>query len=152
MKRAEKKIREGYKFLQREDYRNAVRSFRQASSLTSAMGRDELHVELAYFLSYEVSKYNREKQKEEYGNANDYTYESVNEWKAWDDISIAAILLAPKNPEVTSYLCKFLGRNKEGIRFIRRYAFSRPLSSWLKEEGRYTRYTQTKHVQKKLGV
>ena len=110
-------------------------------------------MELAHFLAYEVSKYLREQQKLDYGNANEYTYEPVNTWKAWDDISIAAVLLAPRNPRVNDLLQKFLGRNWEGIRFIRRYAYDRPLRSWRREDGRrYTRYTQTKHVQKKLGV
>ena len=153
MKKAEKRIKEGFEYLKKEDLKSALKSFRQASSISAAVGRNELHVELANFLAYEVAKYLREKQKEQYGNANSYTYEAVNTWKAWDDISIAAVLMAPKDPKINELLQKFLGRNWEGIRFIRRYAYDAPLSSWRDENGsRYTRYTQTKHVQKKLGV
>jgi hypothetical protein len=153
MTKAEKRIREGFNYLVKDDLKGALRSFRAASSLTSAVGRNELHVELAHFLAYEVAKYLREQQKTQYGNANEYTYESVNSWKAWDDISIAAVLLAPRDPKANELLQKFLGRTWEGIRFIRRYAYDKPLSSWTTEDGkRYTRYTQTKHVQKKLGV
>jgi len=153
MTRSAKRLKEGFEHLKKDDYKNAVKSFRQASSLASVVGRSELHMELAYFLAYEAAKYHRENQKKEYGNANEYTYESVNTWKAWDDISIAAVLVAPKDPKINELLQKFLGRNWEGIRFIRRYAYDAPLSSWMDENGsRYTRYTQTKHVQKKLGV
>jgi hypothetical protein len=153
MTTAERRIREGFKYLEKDELKNALRSFRAASSLTSAVGRNELHVELAHFLAYAVAKHLREQQKTQYGNANEYTYDSVNEWKAWDDISIAAVLLAPRSPKINDLLQKFLGRNWEGIRFIRRYAYDKPLQSWTTENGsRYTRYTQTKHVQKKLGV
>jgi hypothetical protein len=140
----------GLDYLMSGKFQAAIKRFTKASS---AKGTN-LQRAVATMFAYETAKYRREWKKRNFGNANLFAYfESENIGKAWSDVDIAAVLLSPNVEEMNVFLAKFLGRNLESIRFQRRYAYGRPLMSWLSESGkRYTRYTQTKSVRNRLGM
>lgn len=143
-------IRTGLNYLGTGKFQSAIKRFTRA---TSGEGTD-LQRAVANMFAYEIAKYRREWKKRRYGNANLFAYFSEeNTGKAWSDVDIAAVLLTPDTTRMNSFLAKFLGRNSEALRFQRRYAYGRPLMSWVGESGeRYTRYSQTKAVDGRLGV
>jgi len=142
--------RRGLNLLEDGKFQAAIKKFTKASS---ARGTD-LQRAVATMFAYETAKYRREWKKRNFGNAHLFAYDIYgNNGKAWSDVDIAAILLAPNNRKMNELLAKFLGRNFEAIRFQRRYAYGQPLISWHNESGeRYTRYTQTKAVKNRLGL
>lgn len=143
-------IGKGLDYLSTGKFQAAIRRFTRA---TSGEGTN-LQRAVASMFAYETAKYRREWRKRRYGNANLFAYfTEENTGKAWSDVDIAAILLTPDTMKMNNFLAKFLGRNLEALRFQRRYAYGRPLMSWLKESGkRYTRYSQTKAVDNRLGL
>ncbi len=151
MSRTIEKLEKGLKYLSRGKFKAAIKNFEAA--VRSGDGTN-LERDAAAFYMVSTAKYRREWKKRRYGNANLFWYDPEdNSGKAWSDVDIAAVLLTPSSPKMNNYLSKFLGRNLEAIRFQRRYAYGRPLISWRGESGeRYTRYTQTKNVQNRLGA
>jgi hypothetical protein len=141
----------GLRYLERGKFKSAIRCFERG--VVSGDGTN-LQRDVAAFFMVNTAKYRREWKKRRYGNANLFVYDIENNWgNAWSDIDIAVVLLTPNTEKMNEYLCKFLGRNLEAIKFQRRYAYGRPLNSWTDESGkRYTRYTQTKNVQHRLGA
>ena len=151
MSRVLDKTRKGLMYLERGQFKAAIKNFEAA--LRSGGGTN-LQRDVAAFFLVNTAKYRREWKKRRFGNANLYWYNTEeNTGQAWSDVDIAAVLLTPDTRKMNMYLSKFLGRNPEAVRFQRRYAYGRPLSSWRGESGRrYTRYTQTKNVQNRLGA
>jgi len=145
------KTQKGIRYLEAGKFKAAIKNFEAA---VRAGDGTNLQRDVAAFFMVESAKYRREWKKRRFGNANLYWYNMEdNVGKAWSDVDIAAVLLTPDTRKMNTYLSKFLGRNLEAIRFQRRYAYGRPLSSWRSESGRrYTRYTQTKNVQGRLGA
>lgn len=145
------KIRTGLRYLSKGRFKMAIKNFEAA--VRDGSGTN-LQRDVAAFFMLNTAKYRREWKKRRYGNAYLFLYdEEDNGGKAWSDVDIAAVLVSPNIPKLNGYLTKFLGRNLEAIKFQRRYAYGRPLKSWLNESGgRYTRYTQTKNVQNRLGA
>lgn len=145
------RVENGLMYLSRGKFKAAIKNFEAA-----VRGGDgsNLQRDVAAFYMLNTAKYRREWKKRRYGNANLFLYDAEdNSGKAWSDVDIAAVLVAGNTPKINDYLSKFLGRNLEAIKFQRRYAYGRPLKSWLDESGgRYTRYTQTKNVQSRLGA
>lgn len=131
--------------------RKVKRALIQFEAAIRAGDGTDLERDVAAWWMYNLAKYRREWKKRRYGNANIYTYTDENVGAAWSDVEIAAILMSPNTRKINNYLCQFLGRNEESIRFQRRYAHGHPLKSWLSESGeRYVRYTQAKRVMSKL--
>jgi len=151
MSRTTEKMEKGLSYLSRGRFKAAIKNFE--SAVRSGDGTN-LQRDAAAFFMVNTAKYRREWKKIHYGNANLFWYDTYdNSGKAWSDVDIAVVLISPDTPKMNSYLSKFLGRNLEAIKFQRRYAYGRPLGSWKSESGkRYTRYTQTKHVQNRLGA
>ena len=143
--------RKGLDYLDRGQFKSAIKRFVKASS--SSKGTD-LQRAIANMFAYETAKYRREWMKKNFGNANLFVYRGdENAGKAWSDVDIGAVLMSPNTDMVNNFLTKFLGRSLESIRFQRRYAYGQPLMSWTQESGeRYTRYTQTKSVADRLGT
>jgi hypothetical protein len=141
----------GFKYLEKGKFKAAIKNFENA--VASGDGTN-LQRDVAAFYMLNTAKYRREWKKRRFGNAHLFWYDSEdNSGKAWSDVDIAAVLLTPITPKLNEYLSKFLSRNLEAIKFQRRYAYGRPLTSWVSESGkRYTRYTQTKNVQDRLGA
>ena len=141
----------GFRYLEQGKFKNAIKSFENA--VVSGDGTN-LQRDVAAFYMLNTAKYRREWKKRRFGNAHLYLYDpDDNSGKAWSDVDIAAVLLTPNTPKLNDYLSKFLGRNRAAIEFQRRYAYGRPLTSWISESGkRYTRYTQTKNVVNRLGA
>lgn len=149
-KTREKLIR-GLAYMEEGLYKAAIKNFEAA-----VRHRDGSNLErdAAAWWMVNAAKYRREWKKSKYGNAHLFFYfEGDHNGKAWSDVEIAAVLLTPNTKRLNDYLAKFLGRTTEAVRFQRRYAYGRPLTSWTGESGkRYTRYTQTNYVKNKLGV
>jgi hypothetical protein len=145
------KLERGLAYLSRGKFKAAIKNFEAA--VRSGDGTN-LQRDVAAFYMVNTAKYRREWKKRRYGNANLFWYDPEdNSGKAWSDVDIAAVLITPNSPKMNNYLSKFLGRNLEAIRFQRRYAYGRPLTSWRSESGeRYTRYTQTVNVKGRLGA
>lgn len=145
------KVERGLDYLANGKFKAAIKNFE--SAVRSGDGTN-LQRDVAAFYMLNTAKYRREWKKRRYGNANLFNYDDEdNSGKAWSDVDIAAVLVTPSTPKINDYLSKFLGRNLEAIKFQRRYAYGRPLKSWIEESGRrYTRYTQTKNVQSRLGA
>jgi hypothetical protein len=145
-------IRRGIGFLQAGDFVSALKEFRKVAG--SKKG-DTTHLVkgVAAFYIYNTERLRKESKKALFGNGHLIEFTDVNSRNAWSDIDIAAVLVTPNNPFTNRFLASFLGRSEEAIRFQRRYTFSRPLSSWVAESGnKYTRFTQTREVARKLGV
>jgi len=153
MKRESKtreRLNRGFNYLQQGKFKAAIKNFETA--VRTGDGTN-LERDVAAWWMVNVAKYRREWKKRRFGNAHLFLYDDENNGKAWSDIEIASVLLTPNTPKLNAYLTKFLGRSPEAIRFQRRYAHGRPLTSWRSESGeRYTRYTQTNYVKNKLGV
>ena len=151
MSRTMLKLEKGLNYLSRGQFKAAIKNFEAA--VRSGDGTN-LQRDVAAFYMLNTAKYRREWKKRRYGNAHLFWYDTEdNTGKAWSDVDIAAVLVTPNTPKMNDYLEKFLGRNSEAIKFQRRYAYGRPLRSWRAESGeRYTRYTQTKNVQSRLGA
>lgn len=151
MSRVLEKTRKGLIYLERGKFKAAIKNFESA---VRAGDGTNLQRDVAALLMVNTAKYRREWKKRRFGNANLYWYDpEENSGKAWSDVDIAAVLLTPNTRKMNNYLSMFLGRNLEAIRFQRRYAYGRPLTSWVGESGkRYTRYTQTKNVEARLGA
>ncbi len=149
MSKSRKKLQKGLEYLAQGKFKAALKYLELA---VRAKGSNLEHDAAAWWM-VNVAKYRREWKKRKYGNANLYYYEDAHTGKAWSDLEIAAVLLAPNTKVMNKYLVRFLGRSPESIRFQYRYAHGRALSSWLSESGeRYTRYTQTMKVKNRLGV
>jgi len=145
-------IRKGIGFLQAGDYESALREFRKVSSSrhprTTRLVRG-----VANFYAYNAERFRKENKKARLGNAHLIDFYAGNSGDAWSDVDIAAVLIAPTNHFTTKFLSQFLGRTEEAVRFQRRYAFGATLASWRGERGnKYTRFTQTQKITRKLGV
>ncbi len=148
--RTRTKLDKGLVYMGNGKFKAALKNFEAAvTGKGSNLERDA-----AAWWMVAVAKYRREWKKRRYGNANLFWYDAEdNNGRAWSDVEIAVVLLAPNTRKMNSYLSKFLGRSTEAIRFQRRYAHGRPLKSWKSESGeRYTRYTQTSLVKDRLGA
>lgn len=145
------KLNRGLAHMENNLYKAAIKNFEAA--IRKGDGSN-LERDAAAWWMVNAAKYRKEWKKEKFGNANLFWYSDLDHCgKAWSDVEIAAVLLAPNTARLNDYLAKFLGRTVEAVRFQRRYAYGRPLSSWTTESGkRYTRYTQTNYVKSKLGV
>jgi hypothetical protein len=145
-------IRKGIGFLQAGDYDAALGEFRKvAASKNPETARVVKGV--ANFYAYNTERFRKEAKKVRFGNAHLIDFEPVNTGEAWSDVDIAAILVAPNNRFTNRFLSSFLGRTEEAIRFQRRYATAKPLSSWVAEDGnKYTRFTQNQRVAGRLGL
>jgi len=151
MSKTMNKFNRGLNYLSRGQFKAAIKNFEAA--VRSGDGTN-LQRDVAAFYMVNTAKYRREWKKRRYGNANLFWYDPEdNSGRAWSDVDIAAVLLTPNTKKMNDYLSKFLGRNLNAISFQRRYAYGRPLASWRNESGkRYTRYTQTKNVYRRLGA
>lgn len=151
MSKTMEKLEKGLAYLSRGKFKAAIKNFEAA--VRSGDGTN-LQRDVAAFYMFSTAKYRREWKKKRYGNANLFWYDpDDNSGRAWSDVDIAAVLITPNSSKMNTYLSKFLGRNLEAIRFQRRYAYGRPLTSWRSESGkRYTRYTQTVNVKDRLGA
>lgn len=149
--RTREKLNRGLAHMERGLYKAAIKNFEAA-----IRKRDGFNLErdVAAWWMVNAVRYRKEWKKKRYGNAHLFDYLDIDHsGKAWSDVDIAAVLLTPDTPKMNRYLADFLGRSTEAIRFQRRYAHGRPLKSWTAESGgRYTRYTQTRHVKSRLGV
>jgi len=145
------RTKDGLKYLEVGKFQSAIEKFTKASS---TRGGTDLQRAVASLFAYETARYRREWRKKTFGNAHLFAYfMDENTGKAWSDVDIAAVLVAPDTRNINSFLARFLGRNNNAISFQRRYANGRALRSWLEETGeRYTRYTQTVAVKNRLGV
>jgi hypothetical protein len=146
------KIRKGLVLLETGKFQSAIKKFTDASS--EKKGTD-LQRAVASFFAYETAKYRREwKKRSLFRNANLFAYfESENAGKAWSDVDIGAVLVSPDTEKMDKFLTRFLGRNRQAVKFQRRYANGRPLGSWLSESGKYyTRYRQNLAVKNRLGL
>jgi len=145
------KFETGLSYLSRGQLKAAIKNFEAA--VVSGDGTN-LQRDVSALFMVNTAKYRREWKKRRFGNAHLFWYDPEdNSGRAWSDVDIAAVLLTPNTSKMNDYLSKFIGRNLEAIRFQRRYAYGRPLTSWRGESGeRYTRYTQTKNVQNRLGA
>jgi hypothetical protein len=141
----------GLEYMGRGKFKAAIKNFEAA--VVEGDGTN-LERDVAAWWMVNAAKYRREWKKRQFGNAHLFFYdEEDNNGKAWSDVDIAAVLLTPDTGKLNGYLVKFLGRSPEAIRFQRRYAWGRPLKSWVVESGeRYTRYTQTKNVKGRIGA
>jgi len=151
MSETRERLNKGLRYMQQGKFKAAIKNFENAVRVGDG---SNLEKDAAAWWMTETAKYRREWKKRRYGNANLFWYdEEDNSGKGWSDVEIAAVLATPDVPKLNRYLSMFLGRNKEAIRFQRRYAYGRPLESWKSESGeRYTRYTQSRHVKDRLGV
>jgi len=151
MSRTMEKFETGLSYLSRGQLKAAIKNFEAA--VVSGDGTN-LQRDVSALFMVNTAKYRREWKKRRFGNAHLFWYDPEdNSGRAWSDVDIAAVLLTPNTSKMNDYLSKFIGRNLEAIRFQRRYAYGRPLTSWRGESGeRYTRYTQTKNVQNRLGA
>ncbi len=148
--RTRKRLARGLKYMETGKFKAAIKNFESAVRCNDG---SNLERDAAAAFMVETAKYRREWKKKRFGNAHLFWYDDDNTGKAWSDVDIAMVLLAPDTKKVNTYLAKFLGRSPEAVRFQRRYANGRPLKSWRAESGaRYTRYTQTKNVKTRLGV
>jgi hypothetical protein len=145
-------IRKGTGFLQAGDFDAALREFRSVAASIHP-GTTRLVKSIANGYAYHTERFRKESKKARIGNAHLMELVPGNRTDAWSDVDIAMVLVAPTNRFTTRFLARFLGRTEEAIRFQRRYAFGRPLSSWVSEKGdRYTRFTQNRLVAKRLGL
>ncbi len=145
-------IRKGIGYLQAGDYSAASKEFRRIAASRSP-STSRLVRATASFYFYNTERARKETRKVQFGNSNLLRFGPVNAGSAWSDVDIAAVLIAPTSRFTTRFLSSFLGRTEEAIRFQRRYAFCRPLTSWAAESGsKYTRYTQTQRVVDRLGL
>lgn len=145
-------IRKGIGFLQAGEYEAALREFRRVAASRNPQ-TTRLVKSVANGYAYYTEIFRKETKKARFGNAHLMDLPPGNNGDAWSDVDIAMVLVAPANRFTTRFLAKFLGRTEEAIRFQRRYAFGRPLSSWRSERGtRYTRFTQTQRVAQRLGL
>lgn len=144
-------LKKGFECLSDSRLRRSIKNFEFA---VRAGDGTNLQRDVAALMMVETAKYRREQKKKRLGNANLFIYDPEdNSGRAWSDVEIAVVLLAPRTRKVTAFLNRFLRRNNEAIRFQRRYAFGRPLTSWSQESGeRYTRYTQSLKVKSRLGA
>jgi len=151
MSKTMERLSTGLRYLSRGKFKAAIKNFE--AGVRNGDGTN-LQRDVAAFYMLNTAKYRREWKKRRYGNANLFLYNvEDNSGKAWSDVDIAAVLITPNTPKMNDYLSKFLGRNLEAIRFQRRYAYGRPLTSWKSESGeRYTRYTQSTNVKGRLGA
>lgn len=145
-------VRKGIGFLQAGEYDAALREFRSVAASRNP-NTTRLVKSVANGYAYYTEIFRKEAKKARIGNAHLMDLVPGNNRDAWSDVDIAMVLVAPSNRFTTRFLAQFLGRTEEAIRFQRRYAFGRPLSSWRVESGtRYTRFTQTQKVAKRLGL
>jgi len=145
-------LRKGIGFLQAGDFDSALREFRNvvASRHPSTL---RLIKSVASGYAFHTERLRRESKKARIGNAHLMDLVPGNRRDAWSDVDIAMVLVAPNNRFTTQFLARFLGRTEEAVRFQRRYVFSRPLQSWVSENGsRYTRFTQNQRVARRLGL
>lgn len=145
-------VRKGIGFLQAGDTESALREFRK---VTASVKPDTTRLikSVAAFYIYNTERFRKEAKKARLGNSNLMALTDVNRRNAWSDVDVAAVLVAPNTVFTNRFLAAFLGRSEEAVRFQRRYAFSRPLTSWVSETGEnYTRYTQTRTVAQKLNL
>lgn len=151
MTRTREKLMRGLKYMESGKFKAALKNFEAA---VRSRDGSNLERDAAAWWMVNVAKYRREWKKRRYGNAHLYFYDpEENNGKAWSDVEIAAVLLTPNTKKLNNYLTRFLGRSLEAVRFQRRYAHGRPLVSWRAESGeRYTRYTQTQHVMRRLAA
>lgn len=145
------KIKVGVNYLNVGKTKMAIKYFE--SALRELDGTN-LQKDVAAFFLTNTATYRREGKKRRYGNANFFSYDTTrNVGNGWSDVDIAAILVTPDTKRMNGLLSMFLGRNEHGIKFQRRYANGQPLASWTDESGQYyTRYTQAKNVQKRVGA
>ena len=145
-------IRKGLNHLYDGDYETAIATFRKVAASRNPR-TSRLVKSVANFYAYNADRLREEAKKNTYGNARRLSFRPAYSRDAWSDVDIAAILVAPLEGIPSSFLAKLLGRSPEAVRFQRRYAFKTPLPSWQSERGdRYTRYTQTRTVAKKIGL
>lgn len=151
MSKVLERTRDGLESLELGQFHAAIKKFTKASSTRNGT---DLQRAVASLFAYETARYRREWKKRMFGNANLFAYYmKENTGKAWSDVDIAAVLIAPDTKRVNDFLSKFLSRNNNAISFQRRYANGRSLRSWLEETGEhYTRYTQTVAVRNRLGL
>lgn len=145
-------IRKGIGYLQVGDFDAALREFRNVAA-SRHPSTTRLVKSVANGYAYHTERFRKESKKIRFGNANLMELVPGNNGDAWSDVDIAMVLVAPSNAFTNKFLARFLGRGEEAVRFQRRYAFQRPLSSWVSETGqRYTRFTQTRRVARRLGI
>lgn len=145
-------IRKGIGFLQVGDFDSALREFRNVAASRHPK-TTRLVKSAANGFAYHTERFRKESKKAHIGNAHLMDLVAGNRTDAWSDVDIAMVLVAPTNRFTTRFLARFLGRTEEAIRFQRRYAFGRPLNSWVGETGtRYTRFTQNRLVATRLGL
>ncbi|MBD3261963.1 MAG: hypothetical protein GF334_09935 [Candidatus Altiarchaeales archaeon] len=145
-------IRKGIGFLQAGEFDEALRCFRSVAASRNPQ-TTRLVKSVANGYAYYTEIFRKETKKATFGNAHLMDLLPGNSGDAWSDVDIAMVLVAPSNRFTTRFLAQFLGRSEEAVRFQRRYAFGRPLSSWVGEGGsRYTRFTQTQRVARRLGL
>lgn len=151
MSHTKEKLIRGLQYMERGKFKAAIKNFEAAVRVGDGTN---LERDAAAWWMVNTAKYRREWKKRWFGNANLFFYDlEDNNGRAWSDVDIAVVLLTPNSEKLNGYLTKFLGRSPEAIRFQRRYAHGRPLKSWIVESGeRYTRFTQTRNVQNRLGV
>lgn len=146
-------IRKGIGYLQANDFDSALTEFRKVIA-SKHPDTTRLVKSVASFYVYRTEVFRKEFKKVRYANANPIDLTATpNTRSAWSDVDIAAVLVTPDNRAMNFFLSAFLGRSPEAIRFQRRYAFSKPLRSWVTESGEhYTRFTQTRQVAARLGL
>ena len=145
-------VRKGVGFLQAGDYDAALREFRKVIASRNPK-TSHLIKGVASFYAYNTVRFQKEAKKARFGNAHLLDFYPVNSGDGWSDVDIAAVLVAPNNRFTNRFLTNFLGRTEEAIRFQRRYADAKPLTSWTAENGRkYTRFTQNQRVANRLGL
>jgi len=145
-------VQQGVKHLNAGNYEDALSHFRSVSASRNPQ-TSRLIRSVASFYAYNTERLRKEAKKANFGNAHLMEFPTVSARDAWSDVDIAAVLIAPQDPNISRLLCRFLGRSREAIRFQRRYVFATPLQSWRAESGRrYTRFTQAQKVARELGL
>lgn len=145
-------IKRGVSYLEVGNFDSALREFRRVAASKNP-NTNRLVRSVAAFYAYNTERARKESKKARFGNSNLIKFSPVNSGLAWSDVDIAAVLIADQTPFMDLFLCAFLGRTHEAIRFQRRYVLGTPLLSWVAENGRYyTRYTQAQRVARELGL
>lgn len=145
-------VQQGINHLNAGDYDTALHNFRRVISSRNPR-TSRLVRSVASFYAYNTERLRKESKKSSFGNAHLMAFPTFSTRDAWSDVDIAAVLIAPRDPNLSRLLCRFLGRSSEAIRFQRRYVFASPLPSWRQESGRrYTRFTQSRNVARELGL
>jgi hypothetical protein len=152
MGRFEDRVSRGVDALDRFDTTTACHWFARAQRQRSL---PKIKRAVAGILYNASLTYRWENRKKIIGNAHTKDWDVPHNYRqGWADHEIAAVFYTEKRYNVMNILAGYLGRTYHALEFIYEYAFrSKPVHTWLSESGdRYTRYTQAKAVQSKLGL